>query len=105
MRPLLVTMDVRLMLCRFSSTPQRNGDHFADRAYQALDMRDVSIVTIQGCILLGTMCFVDGKSEAEAIYYSTALRLGMILDLPRRHCATELERQINLRGKILFIFA
>ena len=88
---------------RFSSTPQRHGDHLADRAYQALDMRDTSVATIQACILLGTLCFVDGKTEAEALYYATALRLGLILNLPQKQCATELERQIHLRGKFLVL--
>lgn len=83
---------------RFSAAPQQQGHHFTERAYQSLDMRDPSLTTVQGCILLGTMCFVDGKSEAEALYYATALRLGLILNLPQKRCTSELEREINLRG-------
>jgi hypothetical protein len=67
-------------------------------------MRDASLATIQGCVLLGTLCFVDGESEAEALYYAAALRLGLILDLSNRPCATELERQINLRGTLMQIY-
>lgn len=74
------------------------GADYAEKAHRALDIRDVSIKTVQGCILLGTLCYVDGKSAAEAVYYATAARLAIILDLPRRHCISELERQINLRG-------
>ncbi len=77
------------------------GDRFAKKARGLLDMGDISVTTIQACILLGTFSYVGGASEAEALYYAVAVRLALILDLPRRSCDTELERQINLRGKSL----
>jgi hypothetical protein len=82
-----------------SSSDSDVQDVMTDKAHRCLDIRDISVTTIQACILLGTLCYVDGKSEAEAVYYATAARLAIILDLPRRQCATELEHQIHLRGK------
>jgi hypothetical protein len=64
-----------------------------------IDMRDISLTTVQACVLLGTLCYVDGRSDAEAVYCAAAVRLGHLLDLPRRPCLTALERQINLRGE------
>ena len=62
-----------------------------------LDMTSISIETIQACILLGTIAFAGSKMEAEALYYSVATRLALLLDLPNRPTTTEIERQINLR--------
>ena len=70
----------------------------AERAIQCLDVRDISLTTVQACILLGTLCYVDGKGEAESLYFAISLRLALILDLPRRPCNTALERQSHLRG-------
>ncbi|KAG9258012.1 NADH dehydrogenase [Emericellopsis atlantica] len=95
--PDVILYSVLSLGIRFASSPQRRDHHFAELAYRALDMRDLSIVTIQGCLLLGTMCFVDNKAATETLYVATAIRLGLILDLPQRKCQTELERQINLR--------
>lgn len=75
----------------------------ANKAYNSVDLRDISLTTIQLCVLLGTLCYVDGRSEAEAVYYGTATRLAAIIDLPKRNCATELERQINSRGMFSLI--
>lgn len=73
-------------------------EDFAEKAHRSLDIRDVSITTVQGCILLGTLCYADGKGASEAVYYATAARLAIILDLPRRQGESELLRQVNLRG-------
>jgi hypothetical protein len=73
-------------------------EDFAEKAHRSLDIRNVLVTTVQGCILLGTLCYADGNGATEAVYYATAARLAIILDLPRRKCGTELERQVNLRG-------
>lgn len=74
------------------------GDRLAESAMRCLDMRDISLRTVQACILLGTLCYVDGKGEAESLYFAAALRLALVLDLPHRSCSTALERESNLRG-------
>lgn len=66
-------------------------------AARMLDMTDISITTIQASILLGTIAFAESKMESEALYYSVASRLALLLDLPNRPAASEIERQVNLR--------
>ncbi|KAF7561566.1 hypothetical protein G7046_g2588 [Stylonectria norvegica] len=89
---------------RFSKVPlatsterRHHGDHYAEQAHSKLDLRVVSIMTIQACILLGTLSFVEGRTESESVYYTAANRMALLLDLPRRPAGNELDRQINLR--------
>jgi len=77
---------------------RRRGDAYAEQAYKLLDLRVVSLPTVQACVLLGTLCFVEGQPAAEAIHYAAANRLALILDLPHRQWDTELDRQVALRG-------
>lgn len=63
------------------------------------DMTDISVTTIQASILLGTICFAESKTEAEALYYAVANRLAQVLNLAHRHAETETERQVNLRSQ------
>jgi len=74
------------------------GDYYAERAFRLLDLRVRSIATIQACILLGTLCFAEGRTDTESLYYVAANRLALIMDLPRCPTTNELDRQINLRG-------
>ncbi|KAH7000686.1 fungal-specific transcription factor domain-containing protein [Ilyonectria destructans] len=76
---------------------RHQGDIYADKAHTQLDLRIVSLETIQACILLGTLCFVEGRTDSEAVYYAAAIRLALLMDLPRRPAANEIERQVNLR--------
>jgi hypothetical protein len=64
-------------------------------------MTEISVTTIQACVLLGTISFSESKSEAEALYYAVANRLAFILDLLHRPVADEIERQVNLRSKYI----
>lgn len=63
------------------------------------DMTDISVTTIQASILLGTICFAESKTEAEALYYAIANRLVQILNLAYRSTENETERQVNLRSQ------
>lgn len=60
-------------------------------------MTNISITTVQAAILLGTVAFAEGKMESEALYYSVASRLALLLNLHDRPAATEIERQVDLR--------
>lgn len=77
---------------------RRRGDQYTARARGLLDLTDISVTTIQASILLATVCFCDSQTETEALYYSIAIRLALILDLPNRKCDDQLERQVNLRS-------
>ncbi|KAL2795232.1 hypothetical protein BJX66DRAFT_337233 [Aspergillus keveii] len=76
---------------------RRRGDQYAERARKWLDLTDISVATIQACILLGTVSFSDSQTKSESLYYSVAVRLALILDLPNRQCEDQVERQVNLR--------
>ncbi|KAL4863286.1 hypothetical protein BDV12DRAFT_189794 [Aspergillus spectabilis] len=76
---------------------RQRGDKYAGRARKMLDLTDISVSTIQACILLGTVSFSDFQMRSESLYYSVAVRLALILDLPRRKCDDLVERQVNLR--------
>jgi hypothetical protein len=82
---------------------RRRGDQYTERARKLLDLTDISVTTIQASILLATVCFCDSQTEAEALYYSIAIRLALILDLPNRKCDDQLKRQVNLRSMYPFI--
>lgn len=62
-----------------------------------LDLTDISIVTIQGALLIGTWCYAECKPQAEALYNTVANRLAIIMDLPHRPADSELEKQENIR--------
>lgn len=90
---------------RFSSNnifravdPRQRGEQYAARARNLLDLTDISVTTIQACILLGTVSFSKSEMQSESLYYSVAVRLALILDLPRSRCDGEIERQVNLRS-------
>jgi hypothetical protein len=81
-----------------NSHPWERGRPFARECKDLLDIRNISLTTIQACVLLGTICFAEAEAEAEALYYSVANRLALMLDLLHKPTRTELERQLNLRG-------
>jgi hypothetical protein len=99
-------LDLILRSIRFSTStslahtePRYRGSEFVEKAKSLLDMTEISVTTIQACVLLGTISFSESKSEAEALYYAVANRLAFILDLLHRPVAEEIERQVNLRSK------
>jgi hypothetical protein len=81
-----------------NSHPWERGRPLARKCKDLLDIRSISLTTIQACVLLGTICFAEAEAEAEALYYSVANRLSLMLDLLYKPTETELDRQLNLRG-------
>jgi hypothetical protein len=75
------------------------GNVFAEKAHKLLDLRIVDIATIQACVLLGTICFVEGQVESEVVFYAAANRISALLDLPNRPADDEIAKQVNLRGR------
>ena len=73
------------------------GKNWAQKAAQLLDLRDVSLVTVQACVLLGACAITESEASAEAVYYSVAGRMAMLLDLPHAAASTRLEREVNIR--------
>jgi hypothetical protein len=77
--------------------PRQRGQELAKKAAKMLNLQDISITTIQASILLGTIAYAESGMESEALYYSIAVRLALLLDLPNRPTSDEIERQLNLR--------
>lgn len=59
----------------------------------------MSLTTIQACVLLGTISITEGKSAAESVYYSVAVRIALLLDLANRQPVDILEEELNRRGE------
>jgi hypothetical protein len=78
--------------------PRVRGKVYAKEGRRLLDLSSVTLTTIQACVLLGACSIVDGDASTEAVYYSIACRMAMLLDLPEMPIVTELEREINVRG-------
>jgi len=77
--------------------PRIRGRQYAKEAEGLLDLRDISISTIQACILLGAYVITEGEAISESLYYSVACRLAMVLDLPTMPVSTRLEQEVNTR--------
>ena len=78
------------------------GSEFAKESARLLDIKDVSLCTIQACILLGTVSRSEGDAAAESVYYSIASRMANLLDLASIPASNAVEREINVRGKFTF---
>ncbi|KXH33786.1 ZnF3 [Colletotrichum salicis] len=92
---------------RFSTDPEfadvdpRDRSHAYIRAAEGLlNLRDVSLPTIQLCVLIGAALTANGDGESENIYYGVACRMAQLLNLPGRPATNLLEREINIRGMI-----
>lgn len=100
----------QLFLDRFSSNtlymdldPRERGEGFRTASEALLNLRDISPVTIQACVLLGAYASAHGDTDVENVYYSTAGRMCLVLDLPNRPVASLLEREVNIRGMFSLI--
>ncbi len=79
--------------------PRERGESFRTASEALLNLRDISPVTVQACVLLGAYAAAHGDTDVENVYYSTAGRMCLVLDLPNRPVASLLEREVNIRGK------
>ncbi|KAH7411361.1 fungal-specific transcription factor [Cadophora sp. MPI-SDFR-AT-0126] len=73
------------------------GSGFAKESARLLDIRDVSLSTIQACILLGTVSRSEGDAAAESVYYSVANRMANLLDLANVPANNAVEKEVNVR--------
>jgi hypothetical protein len=79
------------------TNPWQRGEHFRIASEELLNIRHITIVTIQTCILLGAYAAADGDIDVENLYYNSAGRLSLILDLPNKPASDILERELNAR--------
>ncbi|RBQ97170.1 hypothetical protein VDGD_20188 [Verticillium dahliae] len=79
--------------------PRDRATGYLRAAEKLLDLRDISLTTIQLCVLIGSGETAAGQAEVENIYYGVACRMAQLLDLPNRPASNLLESEINLRGE------
>ncbi|KAK2037061.1 hypothetical protein LZ31DRAFT_636276 [Colletotrichum somersetense] len=77
--------------------PRDRAQGYLQAAEGFVNLRDVSLTTIQLCVLIGAAWTAEGNGEAENIYYGVACRAALLLDLPNRPVTMLLEREINIR--------
>ena len=95
------------LAARFSSNayfsnavPRERGDGFAKESDRLLDLRDISMTTLQASVLLGAFAITHGEAASESVYYCVACRIANLLDLVNRPYADAIEREINVRGRL-----
>ena len=79
--------------------PRDRGREYAKESGRLLDLRDISLTTVQACVLLGAVSITEGEAAAESVYYSVGCRVANLLDLTNRPTSDKIEREINIRGK------
>jgi len=106
--PPVLLFGIMAMSARFSInpifsdiSPRERSNYFAKRCAIFLNLRDISLTTIQACVLLGAISIAEGEAAAESVYYSAACRIANILDLPRRPSSDSIEKEVNIRGQLL----
>ncbi|CAG8961079.1 hypothetical protein HYFRA_00002621 [Hymenoscyphus fraxineus] len=77
--------------------PRVRGAPYFDQAVKLLNIRDISLVTVQASILLGAACIADGDDASETVYYGVGCRIAQLLDLPNIPVSCILEHEINIR--------
>lgn len=96
-------------LFRFSNNPtlsqvdaRERGKIYGKQCERLLDWNDISLITIQACVLLGAIAITDGKAASENIHYAVACRMAQLLDLPKCETDSALEHEVNIRGNLTF---
>jgi hypothetical protein len=102
--PSVILLAIIALSARFSShayfeytNPRTRGVEYMQRAAKLLDPSDVSLASIQACVLLGACRVIEADARGEAVYYGMACRMAQLLDLSNRPCTNRLEREINIR--------
>lgn len=95
----IISLSARFSHDRFfdNTDPRSRGKPYAEEAARLLDLRDVSVTTIQASVLLGAFVITEGEAEAESIYYSIACRLAMLMDLPNIPVNNRIDQETNVR--------
>lgn len=100
----LLLMGIISLGARFSNDPffaatdpRVRGRPYAQEAEQLLNLREISVTTIQAAVMIGLFCVTEGDPEAEAIYYTVACRNALILDLPNVPTLSRVDQEVNRR--------
>lgn len=81
-----------------NNEPRERGRKYLDEAERRLNLRAISLETVQLAVLLGAGSTGDGDTDAENNFYSVACRTAQLLGLPFRSVSSALQREIDTRG-------
>lgn len=102
--PQVLLLGIISLASRFSQEPffegiepRVRGQPYAKEAQRLLDLRDMSVTTIQACVLLGAFVVTEGEAAPESLYYSVACRMAMLMDLPNLSVRNRIEQETNIR--------
>ncbi|ATY66663.1 Fungal specific transcription factor [Cordyceps militaris] len=98
---LLAVMGLAARFARHASLaatpPRERGRRFVKEAERLLDLHDMSLTTIQACLMLGAAAVVEGGRATESVYFSIACRTALLIDLPNIAAPTLVEEEVNRR--------
>ncbi|KAL7774108.1 hypothetical protein CFE70_005018 [Pyrenophora teres f. teres 0-1] len=102
--PAIVLFALFALSARFSTSdvftgtdPRLRGDVYRAASEQLFSIRHLTPTTVQACLLLGAYAAASGDTDVENMYYSTAGRMCLALDLPNRPVTSLVEREVNIR--------
>lgn len=78
--------------------PRLRGEGFRTACEALLNIRDISLVTVQVCTLLGAYAAGQGEIEVENLYYTLAGRMVGTMRLHEQPAASPLEAETRIRG-------
>jgi hypothetical protein len=78
---------------------RERGKPYIKEAERLLNLHEISIITIQACMLLGAAAVVEGEGATESVYFSIACRMAMLLDIPNAVATTQIDQEIQTRGQ------
>lgn len=78
--------------------PRIRGRPYAQEAEHLLNLREVSLQTVQACVLIGAYVITDGDAAVEAVFYGIACRNALLLDLPNLAAMSRVEQEVNRRA-------
>jgi hypothetical protein len=85
----------------FSGTdPRERGRGYAKECEKLLNWNEVSLTTIQACVLLGAIAITNGNPASENIHYAVACRIAQLLDLPNCQATSRVEQEVNIRSTL-----
>lgn len=102
--PKVLLFGIVSLSARFSSDPffsdvdaRFRGRPYAREAEHLLNLREISLTTIQATILIGAYAITEGDARGEAVCYGIACRNALLVDLPNMLAPTRVEQEVNRR--------
>ncbi|KAH8705543.1 fungal-specific transcription factor [Talaromyces proteolyticus] len=83
---------------KFKNIPSKHrGLQYAQKCSELLNLRDISLTTVQAALLLGAFWTGEGDPASESVYICVGIHISQLLRLPIRAASTLLEREVDVR--------